>query len=139
MADTKTRPTRASVARYLKERAKGQQLPDCRELIKLFKDLTGKQPKMWGPSIVGFGSYHYEYPSGHKGDAPLAGFAVRGRELVIYTMCARRKCKPLFAKLGKHRASVACLYVKSLDDIDRGVLRKIARASIAEVSKRYPA
>jgi hypothetical protein len=132
----KTKPTKLSVAAFLKKKASAEQLPDCQELVKMFKALTGKAPKMWGPSIVGFDSYHYVYPSGREGDAPLIGFSPRGRELSLY-MCPYLEAKPLLAKLGKHKAAAGCLYIRKLDDVDRKVLLQIARASISELRKRY--
>ena len=137
MAENKTKPTKVSVAGFLKKAATGQQLKDSQELVKLFKELTGKPAKMWGPSIVGFDSYHYVYPSGREGDAPLIGFAPRKNELSLY-MAPNLEARALMAKLGKHKAAVGCLYIKSLDDVDRDVLRKLAKASIAELRKRYP-
>ena len=137
MAENKTKPTRLSVAGFLKKAASGQQLKDSQELVKLFKELTGKPAKMWGPSIVGFDSYHYVYESGREGDAPLIGFSPRKPELVLY-LAPYLDDKGLKAKLGKHKAGAGCLYIKSLDDIDRAVLRKLAKASIADLRRRYP-
>jgi hypothetical protein len=139
MAENKTRPTKVSVADFLKRRTTSQQLADCKELVKMFKELTGKAPKLWGPSIVGFDSYHYVYPSGREGDAPLTGFAPRGKGLVVYTLCETRTARALLAKLGKHKSSVSCLYINKLDDVERGVLHKIVKASIDDVRRRYPA
>lgn len=138
MAENKTKPTRVSVADFLNKKASAEQLTDCKELVKLFKEITGKAPKMWGPSIVGFDSYHYVYPSGREGDAPLIGFAVRGKEVVLY-MCPNLEAKPLLAKLGKHKSGAGCLYIKKLDDVDRRVLKQVALASIKELRRRYPA
>ncbi len=138
MPENKTKPTKVSVSEFLKKRTKGQQLADSQELVKLFKKVSGKPPKMWGPTIVGFGSYHYVYESGREGDAPLLGFAPRGTGLVVYTMCEHPAQKGLLKKLGKHSASKACLYIKKLDDIDRGVLEQIAKVSIADTKARYP-
>ncbi|MEO8062961.1 MAG: DUF1801 domain-containing protein [Pseudomonadota bacterium] len=84
MAENKTRPTSVSVAEFLKKKAAGPQLADSKALVKLFKEITGKPAKMWGPSIVGYGSYHYVYESGHEGDAPLLGFSPRKPEMVLY-------------------------------------------------------
>ena len=137
MAENKTRPTALSVPAFLKKRASAEQLADCQELVKLFKSLTGKPAKMWGPSIVGFGSYHYVYPSGREGDAPLIGFSPRGREISIY-LCPYLKTRPLLAGLGKHRSGAGCLYIKKLDDVDRSVLKKLAQGSIEEIRRRYP-
>ena len=137
MAENKTKPTTVSVAAFLKKAASGQQLKDSQELVKLFKELTGKPAKMWGPSIVGFDSYHYIYPSGREGDAPLIGFAPRGNALSLY-LCPSLDAKALLKKLGKHKAGAGCVHIKSLEDVDRDVLEQLARASIAELRKRYP-
>lgn len=138
MSENKTKPTKVSVADFLKKKASAAQLADCKELIKLFKEVTGKAPKMWGPSIVGFDSYHYVYDSGREGDAPIVGFALRGREIVLY-LSITKETKPLLAKLGKHKSSVACIYIKALDDLDRDVLKRLTRATVDEVRRRYPA
>jgi hypothetical protein len=138
MSENKTKPTQVSVAEFLKKKASADQLADCKELIKLFKEVTGKSPKMWGPSIVGFDSYHYVYESGREGDAPVIGFAVRGKELVLY-LTLSNETKPLLVKLGKHKSSVACVYVKKLDDLDRDVLKKLSQAAVKELRRRYPA
>ena len=137
MAENKTKPTKVSVAAFLKAKATGQQLLDSRELVKLFSELTGKPAKMWGPSIVGFDSYHYVYESGREGDAPVIGFSPRKPELVLY-LAPYLNDKGLKAKLGKYKGGAGCLYVKTLDDIDRDVLRKLAKTSIAELRRRYP-
>lgn len=136
MAENKTQPTKASVADFLNRRAAPAQRADCRELVKLFREITGKPPKMWGPSIVGFDTYHYVYPSGREGDAPLIGFSPRKTELSLY-LCPYLEVRPLLKKLGKHKAGAGCLYIKKLDDIDRKVLKQLAKASIAELRKRY--
>jgi hypothetical protein len=137
MAENKTKPTKVSVAEFLKKKAKGQQLEDSQELVKLFKELTGKPAKMWGLSIVGFDSYHYIYESGREGDAPLIGFSPRAPELVLY-IPRYPNDEALRAKLGNLKASTGCMYVKKLDDIDLGVLKKLAMKGIAELRKRYP-
>jgi hypothetical protein len=137
-AVNKTKPTRANVASFLAKLDDERQLADCRELTKVFRELTGKPAKMWGPSIVGFGSYHYVYPSGREGDAPLIGFAPRGKMLSLY-LCPYLGANALLKKLGRHEAGAGCLYIKTLEDVDRGVLKKLAKASIAELRRRYPA
>jgi hypothetical protein len=137
MPENKTKPTQASVDDYLAERGNEQQQADCRELMAMMRKLTRKPPKMWGPSIVGFGSYRYTYESGRTGEAPLAGFAIRGRELVVYLMCEGDAEKSLLAKLGPHKIGKSCLYFKRLTDLDRGVLEKLIATSIAEVQRRY--
>jgi len=132
----KTKATDESVDLYIAARANPQQALDCRALMALFSKLTSQVPKMWGPSIVGYGSYHYVYDSGHSGEAPLAGFAIRGRELVVYLDC-EESTQPLFAVLGKHKMSKSCLYFKQLADLDLAVLEQIITHSIARIQQRY--
>jgi len=136
MAENKTKPTDASVEDYIASRANAQQHADCRELMVLFKKVTRQSPRMWGPSIVGYGSYRYTYESGRTGEAPLAGFAIRGRELVVY-LAEGEERRSLLSKLGKHKMSKSCLYFKQLADLDRSVLEKLVVGSIAEVRRRY--
>ena len=138
MAETKTKPTGASVDAYLASRASPEQLADCKAIMAICKRVTGQQPRMWGPSIVGYGSYTYRYESGHSGDAFLAGFAVRGRELVVYLMADNPRQLALLAKLGKHRMTKSCLYFKRLADLDVEVLEALIAGSVAEVKRRYP-
>ena len=137
MAENKTRPTNASVVDYIASRATAQQRTDCRELMVLFKKVTRQSPRMWGPSIVGYGSYSYTYESGRTGDAPLAGFAIRGRELVVYLVAEGEKQRSLLARLGKHKMSKTCLYFRQLADLDRSVLEKLVVGSVAAVRRRY--
>ena len=135
MAENKTKPTGASVKEYLASRANAQQLADSRELMALFKKLTGHSPKMWGPSMVGYGSYRYTYESGRTGEAPLAGFAIRGRELVVYLVAEGEEQRSLLSKLGKHKMGKSCLYFKQLADLDRSALEKLVVGSVAEVRR----
>src|SRR5262245_32462022 len=137
MAENKTKPTGASVDDYIAARGTEEQRADCRELIVLLKKATQQPPKMWGPSIVGFGSYRYSYESGRTGEAPLAGFAIRGRELVLYLVPEQEEQKSLLSKLGPHRMGASCLYFKRLADLDRSVLQQLLTVSVAEVKRRY--
>ncbi|MFD0739782.1 DUF1801 domain-containing protein [Lysobacter koreensis] len=137
MTQNKTQPTDASVEDYIASRASAQQRADCAELMALFKRLTGDAPRMWGPSIVGYGCYRYTYASGRTGEAPLAAFAIRGRELVVYLACEGEEPKSLLSRLGKHKMGKACLYFKQLADLDRSVLEDLVVGSIAEVRQRY--
>ena len=137
MADNKTRATDAPVDAYLAERADEKQRADCAELMALFASLTGQGPKLWGPSIVGYGSYRYTYDSGHGGEAPLAAFAIRGRDLVVYLSCDDPQRAALLARLGKHRMGKSCLYFRRLDDLDRTVLRQLVVDAIADVERRH--
>ena len=132
-----TKPTDASVEDYIASRANEQQRTDCQELMALLKKVTRQPPKMWGPSIVGYGSYRYTYESGRTGEAPLAGFAVRGRELVVYLLNEGDRQKKLLAKLGKHKMSKSCLYFKQLADLVKLVLEQLVTGSIAEARRRF--
>lgn len=138
MAENKTKPTGASVDAYLASRASPEQLADCKAIMAMCRRATKQQPKMWGPSIVGYGSYTYRYASGRSGDACLAGFAVRGRELVVYLCAESPEQVDLLAKLGRHKMGKACLYVRRLADIDVKVLEALIAGSVADVKRRYP-
>ncbi|HEY0715889.1 MAG TPA: DUF1801 domain-containing protein [Polyangia bacterium] len=137
MAENKTKPTGVSVEDYIASRADEQQRGDCKTLMALLKKLTRQPAKMWGPSIVGYGSYRYTYESGRTGEAPLAGFAIRGRDLVVYLLAENDKQKRLLAKLGKHKMGKSCLYFRRLADLDKAVLEQLVAGSIAEVKQRY--
>lgn len=137
MAENKTQPTGASVEAYLVSRANAQQAADCQDLMALLHRVTGEDPVMWGPSIVGYGRYRYTYESGRSGEMPLVGFAIRGRELVLYVSAESEAQQALLAKLGPHRMGKSCLYVKRLADLDVGVLEQIVENSVAEVRRRY--
>jgi Domain of unknown function (DU1801) len=136
MAKTKTKPTGASVEQYLASRASPEQLADCKAIMAICERITAQQPYMWGPSIVAYGSYTYKYESGHSGDAPLAGFAIRGREIVVYLGVDDPGQADLLAQLGKHRMSKSCLYIKRLKDLDVNVLEALIAVSVAEVKRR---
>lgn len=133
----KTHATTASVDAFIDKQPKEEVRDDCRTLMKLMHELTGEEPYMYGPSIVSYGSYHYKYASGHEGDAPLLAFSPRKPELVIY-LYSEQLPPDLMAKLGKHKATKGCVYIKRLDDIDMGVLKTLFKKSIAAVKKAYP-
>jgi len=137
MAENKTKPTAASVGDYIASRANAQQHADCRELMALFKRVTRQAPRMWGPSIVGYGSCRYTYESGRTGEGPLAAFAIRGRELVVYVLADGQKQRSLLSKHGKHKMGKVCLYFKQLADLDTSVLEKLVVGSIADAKRRY--
>jgi hypothetical protein len=111
---------------------------DCATVIKLMKKVTGKPAVIWGPSIVGFGTYHYVYASGQTGDWPLAAFSPRKRELVLYVLGGFPGYPALMKKLGRCRTGKVCIYVKSLADLDAGVLEELIAGSVAHVRKLYP-
>lgn len=137
MPENKTRPTGASVDDYIASRASGQQDADCRTLMTMLERVTGEPPHMWGPSIVGHGRYRYTYESGRTGEAPVAGFAIRGREIVIYILADDDTQRALRRRLGKHRMGKSCLYFKQLSDLDGGVLEELVTNSVAEVKRRH--
>jgi hypothetical protein len=138
MAAAKTKPTDVSVDMHLAAVADGQQLADAQALVVLMRRVTREEPRMWGQSIVGFGRYHYKYDSGREGDSALAGFAVRKSGLTLYIMAGFEGQEALLAKLGKHKTSKACLYIKRLADVDFKLLEKLIARSVAEMKRRYP-
>lgn len=111
---------------------------DAFELIRITQKATGFEPKMWGPSIIGFGSYHYKYESGHEGDAPLAGFSPRKAEISLYVYLTPEDREELLSKLGKHKAAKGCIYIKKLSDIDTEILQKMILLSVRNLNKLYP-
>lgn len=133
----KTVPTRQSVAGFL-AKVDAKRRPDCERLIEIIGSVVGEGPVMWGASIVGFGKYHYVYESGRQGDMPLAGFSARSSALVIYIPSGHAGESELMARLGKHTTGKSCVYIKSLADVDEGVLEELIRRSVAEVRRRYP-
>jgi hypothetical protein len=137
MSENKTKPTDASVGDYIASRANERQRADCRKLMALLKAVTRQSPIMWGPSIVGFGAYRYTYQSGRTGAAPLTGFAIRGRELVVYLDAEGARQKSLLSRLGRHKMGKVCLYFKQLADLDPSVLKQLVTNSVAEVRRRY--
>lgn len=138
MADTQTKFTGASVDASLASRANPEQLTDCKAIRAMCKRVTKQPPKMWGPSIVGYGAYRYRYDSGHSGEAAIAAFAVRGKELVVYLDMENAEQAERLAKLGKHKMGKSCLYFKRLADLDVNVLEALVAGSVAEVKRRYP-
>lgn len=137
MAEAKTQPTSASVEAYLASRASPEQLADCQALMALLARVTKQAPKMWGPSIVGYGSYSYRYESGRTGESCLTGFAVRGKDLVVYLVAESPEQQALLTRLGKHKMGKACLYFKRLADLDTRVLETLVSASVAETERRH--
>ena len=133
MASNKTQPTDASVEAFLDTVEDPGRRADCAALVRLMREVTGHEPRMWGASMVGFGSYHYRYESGREGDFFLAGFSPRKRDLSVYVMAGLERFPELLARLGKHRTGKSCLYLKRLGDVDPDVLRTLIRESVAHV------
>lgn len=139
MAENKTKQTNASVDKFINSVKEEATREDCYKIIKMMKSVTKEEPKMWGPSIIGFGTYHYKYASGREGDMCITGFSPRKQNLTIYLMGGFEKQKTQLEKLGKYKIAKACLYIKSLDDIDETVLKELIAQSVKEVKKLYPA
>ena len=137
MSELKTRQNDGDVDAYLDSVENPKRREDARRILTLMREVTGEPPKMWGSSIVGFGSYHYVYASGREGDWPVVGFAPRKQNLVLYIMPGFARYESLLARLGKHRTGKSCLYVKKLDDIDADVLEALVRESVNEMKRRY--
>jgi len=129
-AELKTKVNEASVEKFLSAVTDEQARTDCYEILKMMKQVTKEEPKMWGASIVGFGSYHYKGASGREGDWMLTGFSPRKQNLTLYLMGGFDLHKDLLKKLGKHKTSVGCLYINKLADVDRKVLKELVAASV---------
>ena len=137
MADNKTKPTELSVAAFIDAITDPTRRADAKTLVKLMQDAAGEKPKMWGPSIVGFGSYHYRYDSGREGDMPLIGFSPRKAATVLYNMTGFSDSEALLAKLGRHTTGKGCLYIKRLADVDQKVLEALTAKSVAAMRARH--
>ncbi|MDQ5972440.1 MAG: hypothetical protein QG553_599 [Patescibacteria group bacterium] len=129
MSDNKTQPTKQSVAQFIDAVEDPQKRADSHQLIKMMTDITGEKPVMWGPTMIGFGSYHYKYESGREGDFMVVGFSPRKAALVLYGLIYYDKGQELLKELGPHKAGKGCLYIKRLADIDQGVLGEMIRLS----------
>ena len=138
MAETKTKPTTKSVTKFIAAVENDTRREDAKTLLKLFTEATGWKAQMLGPTIVGFGLYHYKYASGHSGAACVVGFSPRKANLVIYVFDFAGKAE-LLQKLGKHKGGLSqCLYINKLTDVDLAVLKKILRAGVVEAKNRWP-
>jgi hypothetical protein len=138
MAKNKTSATEANVLEFLDAFVdKEQKKADSLELIKLMKKWTGYEPRMWGPSIIGFGSYHYKYASGHEGDAPILGFSPRKAQFSLYIYSKTEKSDALLKRFGKFSMGKACIYIKKLADIDIKVLEQLCKETIAYLNEHH--
>jgi hypothetical protein len=137
MSENKTKPTKLSVAAFIDAITDPSRRADAKALVKLMKRAAGEKPQMWGPSIIGFGSYHYRYDSGREGDMPLIGFSPRKPATVLYNTPGSSDSKVLLAKLGKHTTGKGCLYIKKLTDVDQKVLETMIVKSVAAMRARY--
>lgn len=137
MAGLKTRATDASIDDYIASRASDVQKADCERLMAMLARVTGETPRMWGPSIVGYGLYTYAYESGRSGEMCRTGFAIRGTSLVVYLVAEGDAQQALLARLGKHKMGKSCLYIRRLTDIDMAVLEQLVAGSLAQLKARY--
>lgn len=135
--EVKTKATDADVEAFLDAVPNERRRQDGFALLKLMEEVTGEEAKMWGPTIVGFGQYHYRYASGHEGDMALAGFSPRKANLAIYITGDFDNSADLFGRLGKHKFGKSCLYVNKLADIDQDVLREMVRRSVEHTKANY--
>jgi len=138
MYEQKTKETENSVIEFIDNVDHPKKREDAYKLLDIFAEVTGYPAKMWGPSIIGFGSYHYKYATGHEGDAPLAGFSPRKAKISLYFAPGDSRREELLPKLGKYTAGKACVYVNKLDDIDIEVLKRLIRQSVDFTKMAYP-
>ena len=137
MAESKTKPTKLSVTAFINGLPNQTRRADAKVLVKLMQSAAGERPQMWGPSIIGFGSYHYRYDSGREGEMPLIGFSPRKSATVLYNVTGFDHSKALLAKLGKHTTGKGCLYIRKLADVDRQILESLVVKSVAAMRARY--
>jgi hypothetical protein len=135
--EQKTKPTPDSVMEFLNRIENEQKRRDCFTILELMQQVTGEPPVLWG-TMVGFGSYHYRYATGHEGDAFLTGFAPRKQNITLYMYLGFDAHRELMEKLGKYKAAKSCLYIKKLEDVDLAVLRELVQRSVAQIQQTYP-
>ena len=136
MAENKTTPNDQDIEQFLNSVDDERKRKDSFTILELMKQVTGIEPRMWGSSIVGFGSYHYKYESGREGDMMLAGFSPRKQNLTLYNMSGFERCDDLLKKLGKHTTGKGCLYIKRLDDVDLPTLKSLIEESFKHVKRK---
>jgi hypothetical protein len=138
MAEIKTKPTEVTADAFIDAVENPVRREDAKTVRAMMERITGQPAQMWGPSIVGFGSYHYKYDSGHEGTMCRLGFSPRKAELVLYVLTGAESQEPLLARLGKHKTGKSCLYIKKLADVDMDVLDELTRDALAYMDERYP-
>ncbi|MGV2941611.1 DUF1801 domain-containing protein [Mesobacillus sp. LC4] len=138
MYELKTKENDNSVIEFIENVDSPKKREDAYRLLDIFTETTGYQAKMWGPSIIGFGSYHYKYDSGHEGDAPLVGFSPRKAKISLYFATGDTDREALLEKFGKHTSGKACVYINKIADIDVEVLKALINQSVAFLKERYP-
>lgn len=137
MAELKTKENDNSVAEFIESIEQERQREETKKLVQLFQKATGFEAKMWGKSIIGFGSYHYKYPTGHEGDAALASFAPRKGKFTLYLWLDEARKSELLLKLGKHKTGKGCIYVNKLADIDLDVLKQLISETKIHLQKEH--
>ena len=137
MAENKTKPTTQSVTAFVNGIDDKQMRADVKKVAAMMRKATGARAKMWGPSIVGYGQYHYKYESGREGDFMLAGFSPRKQALTVYIIAGFKQFDPLMKKLGKFKIGKSCLYIKRLSDVDEKVLERLIAGSVKYMCKNY--
>lgn len=137
MPENKTKATKASVTEFINTIEDRQKRADARKVAAMMRKATGKRAKMWGPSIVGYGTYHYQYASGREGDFMIAGFSPRRQALTVYILAGFGRFDALMAKLGKYKTGKSCLYIKRLSDVDEKILEKLIDGSVKYMRKNY--
>lgn len=138
MAEIKTKPTEVTVDSFLESVPDPQRREDAKRVRAMMERISGEPARMWGPSIVGFGSYDYKYDSGHGGTMCRLGFSPRKAELVLYILTQSESQDALLARLGKHKTGKSCLYIKRLGDVDEGVLEELAADALSYMNEKYP-
>lgn len=138
MYELKTKETESSVIEFIENVDHPKKREDAYRLLDIFTEATGQQAKMWGPSIIGFGRYHYKYASGHEGDAPLVGFSPRKAKISLYFAPGVEKREELLQRFGKHTSGKGCVYINKVDDIDVEVLQELIHQSIRFLNATYP-
>lgn len=138
MAELKTKPNDKSVDEFLKKVDNQNKKDDCYEILHIMKEVTQDEPRMWGDSIIGFGTYHYKYASGREGDWFLTGFSPRKQNLTLYIMSGFEKYDKLLKRFGKYKTGKSCLYINKLQDINKDVLKELVIESVNYMKKEYP-
>jgi hypothetical protein len=138
MYELKTKETDNSVIEFIEQVDNPKKREDAYRLLDIFTETTGFEAKMWGPSIIGFGSYHYKYESGHEGDAPLVGFSPRKAKISLYFAPGETQRKVLLNQFGKHTTGKACVYINKVADIDVDVLQELIKHSVTFLTELYP-
>jgi hypothetical protein len=136
VAESKTKATDVDPLEFIDKVDGEEKRKDAKDLVRLMSNVTGKPPRMWGPTIIGFGKYHYKYESGREGEICMTGFSPRKPSLVLY-LGPGLEDKKLLARLGKHKVGKGCLYINKLADVDRAVLKELVVKAVTEMRKRY--